>query len=336
MGDEDVAGREGLRRTMTRSGSAGFAPAWDTYWQGTRENAAHKEGGVQEALLAEFWRDLLSEQLTENPNLRILDLACGNGAVTGFVGEINPALRVNCCDYSLHALMELERRHPGNLPVVADAARLPYTDASFDLVVSQYGVEYAGAEAIVEAARLLAPGGTLALLVHVYEGAIYRECERNRNVVTAIRALDILALAQNAFAAGFALNAGTGAPQEFKQAEQAFTPAVRGLEQILREAGPGAAGGLPGQLYQDIAHMYRRMSAYEPADILDWLAGMARELDAYQGRMQSMLDAALPRDRLLVLQADLVARGFEDSPLLDLAVNDQSLAAAWALVMRRR
>lgn len=321
---------------MTGSGLTGFAPAWDSYWQGTRENAAHKEGGVQEALLAEFWRDLLGRQLTANPDLRILDLACGNGAVTGFVREISPALTVNCCDYSLHAVMELERRHPGNLRVVADAARLPYMNASFDLVASQYGVEYAGAEAIVEAARLLAPGGTLALLVHVFEGAIYRECERNRDVVTAIRALDILALARNAFAAGFALNAGTGAPDAFKQAEQAFTPAVRGLEQILREAGPEVAGGLPGQLYQDIAHMYRRMSAYEPADILDWLAGMVAELDAYQGRMQSMLDAALPRDRLLELQAALVAMGFDSSPLRGLAVNKQSPAAAWALVMQRR
>lgn len=320
---------------MTGSTSAGFAAAWDTYWRGTRENAAHKEGGVQEALLAEFWRELLGKQLAVDSNPRVLDLACGNGAVTGFVREFSPALAVHCCDYSLHAVVELERRYPGNLRVVADAARLPYADACFDLVASQYGVEYAGADAIVEAARLVAPGGTLALLLHVFEGAIYRECERNRDVVIAIRALDILALAQGAFAAGFALNAGTGTPGEFKQAEQAFTPAVRGLEQILREAGPAVAGGLPGQLYQDIAHMYRRMSAYDPADIRSWLEGMDRELDAYRGRMQSMLDAAVPQDQLLGLQAELVTQGFNASPLRSLVVNDQSAAAAWALVMER-
>jgi SAM-dependent methyltransferase len=321
---------------MMRSPSTGFAPAWDTYWQGTRENAAHKEGGVQEALLAEFWREVLAEQLMLNPALRILDLACGNGAVTGFVHEISPALRIHCSDYSLHALVELERRYPGNARVVADAARLPYADASFDLVVSQYGVEYAGAEAILEAARLLAPGGKLALLVHVFEGAIYRECERNRDVVNAIRALDILTLARSAFAAGFALNAGETAPEIFKQAERAFAPAVRGLEQLLRDAGPGAAGGLPGQLYQDIAHMYRRMSAYAPEDIFNWLDGMSGELDAYQGRMQSMLDAALPREQLLSLQAKLLAQGFEGRELHNLAVKEQGPAAAWALVLRRR
>ncbi|MFU8764631.1 MAG: class I SAM-dependent methyltransferase [Haliea sp.] len=320
---------------MTPSGFTGPAAAWDNYWRETRERAAHKDGGPQEALLAAFWHELFSRRLTANPPLRILDLACGNGVVTGIMREIIPGLSVHCADYSPQALMELERRHPGNLRVVADAARLPYRDASFDLVVSQYGVEYAGAEAILEAARLLVPGGTLALLVHVFEGAIYRECERNRDVVTAIRALDILTLARSAFAAGFALNAGAGSPAAFKQAERAFTPAVRGLEQLLREAGPGAADGLPGQLYQDIAHMYRRMSAYVPEDILDWLEGMARELDAYQGRMQSMLDAALPRERLLSLQAQLRARGFDGPPLRSLAVKDQSPAAAWALVMRR-
>jgi len=321
---------------MMPSGSAGFAPAWDSYWRDTRENAAHKEGGPQDAILAEFWRPLLSAQLEANPGLRVLDLACGNGAVTGFVREISPLLTVHCCDYSLQALLELERRHPGNSRVVADADRLPYAGASFDLVASQYGVEYAGAEAIVEAARLVAPGGTLALLLHVSEGAIYKECEHNRDVVSAIRALDVLTLARNAFAAGFSLNAGSGTPRAFKQAEQAFTPAVRGLEGILREFGPTVAGGLPGQLYQDIAHMYRRMSAYKPADVFNWLQGMAAELDAYQGRMQSMLDAALPRDRLLALQAKLTAGGFDGVPLRSLAVSDQSPAAAWALVMQRR
>ncbi len=317
------------------TGPDGFTVAWDTYWQGTREKAAHKEGGVQEALLAEFWDELLSSQLQANPSLRVLDLACGNGAVTGFLRQISPALAVHCCDYSLHALVDLERRHPGNLRVVADAARLPYADASFDLVASQYGVEYAGPQAIVEAARLVAPGGTLALLVHVFEGAIYRECERNRDVIAAIRALDILALAQSAFAAGFALNAGTGTPAAFKQAEQAFTPAVRGLEQILRDAGPTVAGGLPGQLYQDIAHMYRKMSAYEPAEIFDWLEGMTGELDAYQGRMQSMLDVALAQHQLLALQEDLVPLGFADVTLRDMAVNEHSPAAAWAMLSQR-
>src|SRR5690606_23771055 len=112
------------------------------------------------------------------------------------------------------------------------------------------GVEYAGVGAVAEAARLLAPGGTLALLIHVFEGAIYRECELNRDVTAAILALDILSLARNAFAAGFALNDGTGTPEAFKQAERAFTPAVRGLEQIMQEVGPAVAGGLPGKLYQ--------------------------------------------------------------------------------------
>ena len=28
---------------------------WDTYWRGTHENAAHREGGPQEEVLARFW-----------------------------------------------------------------------------------------------------------------------------------------------------------------------------------------------------------------------------------------------------------------------------------------
>ncbi len=311
---------------------AGF---WDTYWRGTHENAAHREGGAQEPILASFWEEFFRRELVARTEPAILDLACGNGAVTGHARRLFPELRVHCSDFSLSALLDLQRRYPGCPCVVADAARLPLAAASFDLVVSQFGLEYAGTAALEEAAGLLAPGGVMALLVHVHEGAIYRECEYNRDTVAALQSLDILGLAREAFAAGFALNRGDCSPDEFRAAERAFAPAVRGLEQLLRDRGPTAAGGLLQQLYQDIAHMYRRMSAYEPADILQWLAGLGAELEAYRGRMQSMLDAAWSRSTLDTLTGNVVAQGLSLVRCDQLAVPGSALPAAWALILAR-
>ncbi len=312
--------------------SAGF---WDTYWRGTHENAAHQEGGAQEPVLARFWEEFFRRELAARAEPAILDLACGNGAVTGHARRLVPELRVHCSDFSLSALLDLQRRYPGCPCVVADAAHPPLAAASFDLVVSQFGLEYAGTTALEEAAGLLAPGGVLALLVHVHEGAIYRECESNRDTVNALQSLNILGLAREAFAAGFALNRGECSPDEFRAAERAFTPAVRGLEQLLRDRGPTAAGGLLQQLYQDIAHMYRRMSAYEPDDILQWLAGLGAELGAYRGRMQSMLDAAWNQSTLDTLAERVLARGFRLVQRDQLAVTGSTLPAAWTLVLAR-
>ena len=52
------------------------------------------------------------------------------------------------------------------------ATELPLPDSSFDFVVSQFGVEYAGIDAFIEAARLVKPGGQLSLLCHYQDGYI--------------------------------------------------------------------------------------------------------------------------------------------------------------------
>ncbi len=320
---------------MSAQGPATHADAWDTYWRGTREHAAHREGGPQEPVLQAFWATFFAAQLGARATPTLLDLACGHGAVTGHALKVSPALVPHCSDYSFNALQGLQQRYPGARCIAADAGNTPFADGAFDVVVSQFGVEYAGPGAVFEAARLVAPGGTLGLLLHLAGGAIYRECEYNRDTVRALRELDILSLARGAFDAGFALNAGTGSPDAFKAAERAFTPAVRGLEQLLQSRGAQSAGGLLQQLYQDIAHMYRRMSAYAPDDIRNWLDGMDLELTAYSGRMQSMLDAALSQQAVDATIQRLAAEGFTLSDVSQLRVSAEAQPAAWALVMQR-
>ncbi|WP_027950215.1 class I SAM-dependent methyltransferase [Haliea salexigens] len=320
---------------MSAQGPAAHAGAWDTYWRGTRESASHQEGGPQEPVLEAFWATFFAAQLGARATPSLLDLACGHGAVTGHALKVSPALLPHCSDYSFNALQGLQQRYPSARCIAADAGNTPFADGAFDLVVSQFGVEYAGPEALFEAARLVAPGGTLGLLLHLAGGAIYRECEHNRDTVRALRELDILSLARAAFDAGFALNAGTGSPEAFKAAERAFTPAVRGLEQLLQSRGAQSAGGLLQQLYQDIAHMYRRMSAYAPDDIRSWLDGMDLELTAYSGRMQSMLDAAFSQQAIDAAMQRLAADGFSLRDLSRLRVSAEAQPAAWALVMQR-
>ena len=147
--------------------SRGRAADWDVYWRGTEANAAHREGGPQEPVLAQFWGRFFGQHLSAEAGAPMLDLACGNGAVTGYARQSRPGLDACCSDYSESALRELRKRHPGSRCVVADALNPPFPDGSFPVVASQFGVEYAGAEAVVAAGRLVAPGGWPVSYTHL-------------------------------------------------------------------------------------------------------------------------------------------------------------------------
>jgi SAM-dependent methyltransferase len=124
------------------------AAGWDAYWRHTREAAAHKGGGPQDQVLGGFWNALFLEFLPRHPNARLLDVACGNGAVTDYalraaqqLGRAQPV--IYALDRSPPALAQWRQRFSSATGVVADAARAPFADQRFDLVASQFGVGYA-------------------------------------------------------------------------------------------------------------------------------------------------------------------------------------------------
>lgn len=115
-----------------------------------------------EPVAAEF----MSRQALQ-PGRRVLDLACGNGNLAVL------AARAGCCvdglDIATNLIMQGRRRAQAeNLAIEfteGDAEALPYPDASFDLVVSMFGVMFAPRpeRAAAEFLRVCRPGGIIAL-----------------------------------------------------------------------------------------------------------------------------------------------------------------------------
>jgi SAM-dependent methyltransferase len=98
---------------------------------------------------------------------RVLDVAAGNGNAT--LAAARRGGRVTSTDY-VPALLEraAERAAVERLDVafqVADAEALPFDDASFDVVVSTFGVMFAPdhARSAAELARVCRPGGRIGL-----------------------------------------------------------------------------------------------------------------------------------------------------------------------------
>lgn len=108
------------------------------------------------------WAAVLIDRLPPQPGERVLDLACGTGAVTRLVVErIGPSGTVVGADFS-PSMLAAARRATSGLHIDWREA-----DAAFDLVLCQQGVQLfpdRGA-ALREMRRVLAPNGRLGLAV---------------------------------------------------------------------------------------------------------------------------------------------------------------------------
>ncbi len=313
------------------------ATAWDVYWQGARGAALGPEGGVSCEGVPTFWHGVFESAFASGGPVTMLDCAAGSGVVTDLALTAAAAradTRFYAFDYSANALTMLMRRLPPVRTAVADARSTPFADGAFGLVVSQFGLEYAGVEAFAEAARVLAPKGTFAALIHYKGGAIERECADNLSAIRTVLDADFLPRAKAAISAAFAFERGLGPRSAAEQAAHRFGDALKAMQDLLRNRGVGAANGLPARLYRDVGTLHDRRRAYDPADMYDWFDGMTAEVSAYAMRMGSMTEAALGPDDIRAVRDAMAAHGVQVVKL-DRISGEPDEPAAWSLTASR-
>jgi len=95
--------------------------------------------------------------------LSILDVGCGLGGVTHVLAEAFPQARVGGVNISTRQIEEAQRRFPEIDFQVADATALPFSDATFDLIISVEAAFHFDrrVDFLAEAFRVLRPGGSL-------------------------------------------------------------------------------------------------------------------------------------------------------------------------------
>jgi ubiquinone/menaquinone biosynthesis C-methylase UbiE len=111
----------------------------------------------------QFYRSIMARLLESSPPLSGvgLDLGCGSGFSTEVLVDAFPLVRWFGADASL-SMLEKGREKPNlfGVPlVVADAIRLPFADASFDVVVANFSWHWFGEGAGAEVCRVLKPNG---------------------------------------------------------------------------------------------------------------------------------------------------------------------------------
>ena len=166
---------------------------------------------------------------------RALDLACGTGYAAIGLAQAGLAAEVHASDLSARMLERCRANARGAGATVrlalADAERLPYADASFDLVVARGALHHVPSprDALGEIRRVLEPGGTAVVLA---EPTAPGERQVAAVVGTAYRIVD-----------GWRRLRRRARDLEHEQWEMAsmaanlhtFTPA--GIERLARESG---------------------------------------------------------------------------------------------------
>jgi ubiquinone/menaquinone biosynthesis C-methylase UbiE len=122
-------------------------------------------------------RRIALEMLRISPGDAVLDVACGPGNFTrAFADAAGPEAVVVGLDASRTMLAQAARERPGDgiSYVLGSATDLPFRDGSFDAVccfAALYLIEDP-LRAVDEIARVLAPGGRVALLSSVSRGPV--------------------------------------------------------------------------------------------------------------------------------------------------------------------
>ncbi len=311
------------------------ADSWDTYWHGTGDVGAYSSGGVNHPAIRVFWDEFFADVKQDFNEPKIIDIASGNGAVVerALATFGKQQLDITCVDVSDAAISNIRARFPPVNAIVTDARNIPLDSGIFDIATSQFGVEYAGLETINEAARLLASGGQLALLLHNQTGSIHRECLESLDAIIRLQESRFIPLAIGMFSAGS--KAVRGADRAaYEAAAKQLAPAIGVLEAIMKQYGQHVAGDTINRLYNDVGRIHQRIQHYEPTEILDWLNKMDGELDAYAVRMSSMSESALDEESFEQICEGLRSKDFTIERAEPLLIPDHDLPLAWVLIAK--
>ena len=303
--------------------AASESAPWDRYWAyGNLHSFSQVTCGNYGGGIAAFWRERFAALAD---GACIVDVATGNGAVAllaldtavatgrGFtvhgtdLAAIDPVTRV-----SDDAVRErLARIH---FHARTPAAALPFTDATVDLVCSQFGLEYSDtARSIPELARVLRPDGRAALILHHGDSAFVRSArDEARGIDYVLDEARVYLKTRNflrALAETRPPRGGSGGtlPPKAAKKRRAVDEAIQSIQSAARgHSNPRVLLG-PLNYVQEVLAMTGRVG---PNEALDWLEEARQRVVSMRQRLADMQVAACTEGDIARIKGQLDAAGF--------------------------
>ena len=224
--------------------------AWSDYWaSGARHSFAGNFADHYAGSIGVFWQEIFAAQ---EPDAWVLDACCGNAPLARLLMDSDAGARV-----AHLAAVDAARIAPVFAPEQAsrvavhsgiDVAALPFPDASFDLCMSQYGIEYVGVSAFAECGRVLRDRGRLVAVLHHVDALPVRIGREECGHIEALLAGD-----------GFHARAGAMIEPMARTATEA------GRAELLRDAQANAARAV---FNEALRAMQARIDAAKWPDVL--------------------------------------------------------------------
>ncbi|MEK9541863.1 MAG: class I SAM-dependent methyltransferase [Luminiphilus sp.] len=287
--------------------------AWSRYWQTGAGESCFAEGGAPE--ITQFWQSYLQGL---SAGTRVLDAACGGGALTRQLVEYATDFEVTGVDYA----SELPEVSGASIQAGVRLESLPFASSAFGAVVSQFGLEYADHErALGEVLRVLGDDGALGLVMHKAGSPLLQAAQRERDSISPL--LDDGGLLATARSLAAATDRNTAIARS-RATDTAFKTATQGdVTATLDWALTFFA-----EIMENWPRRGQRYLAGNCALLVD-------ELSAFKARIDAMHQAALSAEAV----HRLVARVEASKPhlsvrLAPLGAEDQPLAWAVTAVQR--
>ena len=277
---------------------------WGRYWHFDRiASCFDGAGGTNYGEdIARGWRAFFRDLPA---GTRILDLCTGNGAVPLIAVEAGRAeakafeiVAVDQADIDPAAYVP---RHAGDFAKVrfvpaTEVEALPFPDAGFGAVTSQYGIEYSNLErSLPEAARVVAPGGRMRLVVHAADGVVAADAlPVIAEADWLLDGIDLPGRAARCFSAVLVVEresiVGAKARREADERFAAF-------EAALAQAAARIAAAHDREMFRNtgavLLDTFKRRALFGRDQLLAKVAEVEGQIVAHRARLLALVEAAL-------------------------------------------
>ena len=290
--------------------------AWDQYWRDGRLASCGGEGGINyQSDIATGWQRFFLDTLSDG--MRLLDICTGNGAIARLAAAVastgNLHVAIDAVDA---AVINPEEPGPGTGMIRfsprTPAEALPFDDATFNVIVGQYAIEYTDVErSLAELARVSLPTAAVRFVTHAAGSIVVQATHRQ------------LTDAQNLTRTGVFEAADALARACASSQDAAHVDAARGnFQHALRALREAATHAEDLRMYRNtdgvLVHALQQQARVGTEPVLAKIAEMALAIKAHEARLTAMRHAALDDEaaRALCSRAEQMwGRTFQREPL---------------------
>lgn len=307
---------------------------WRDYWKSDRPASCVSGNQATAKDIEAHWLGMFAA-LPEGS--RVLDIATGNGILLAYAaaaaGEGGKTLELTGVDLAEIEPQKFLSETPAGFENVrfigATAAEdLPFGEGEFDVVVSQYGLEYARLEqALAEVGRVLVPGGKLVWLAHCEDSEVVRQNRDQGDQVEYLLAPRGPIDAMEKFVARIKKG------KKLSYAGQRLQAVMVDAEAYCREHPPA---NIVTEVCTVIADSANRWQAYRPDDLSRMLADSRQRLIRHRQRINDLIDAVMSPERLQRAEQCLQGDAWTATSIAPLVAGAEQVPIGLLISSRRR